>query len=287
MNYRDTTNETATLWSVDAIEDIEFIESAYKEAFKNALIAQIGSTYSPSVAYVIWGCVNSGTNPNPIIGAGAMFFNGEIYTVGAASFGNGGANVSVCSITDVSDGNSRLFNDNNLYPVTRVRQIAIATGASGSGTANYSTVVFLKDKLDIGNVVSEIDSCVSGSFSGSEQVLCSLVPSASNIAKLKVVFSGCFNPNSFGASQNEIRLYHGGTTTHTTGTINGSLSGGTLRKAIRFGGAASAFDYYTPNFIDLINYVGGELITITGINIVGGDYATLFNQADLIVEGII
>jgi len=150
MNTRLTTNETATIWSVDAIEDMAFIQASTKEAFANTVIGRIGNTYSTSVMYILFGCVNTSTGSNYIISAGAVFFNGEIYTVDAVTFT--AASTAVATVTDTSNGDIRLFSDNTTKPVTRIRKVVIANGVSGSGDSDFSNFFVIRKNSAYANL---------------------------------------------------------------------------------------------------------------------------------------
>ena len=160
MNTRVTTNETATLWSVDAIEDMAFIQASNKEAFANTVIGRIGNTYSTSVMYILFGCINTGTGSNYIISAGAVFFNGEIYTVDAVNFT--AASTAVATVTDTSNGDIRLFSDNTTKPVTRIRKVVIANGVSGSGDSDFSNFFLLRKNSAYANLAGFTKSIGTG-----------------------------------------------------------------------------------------------------------------------------
>jgi hypothetical protein len=59
---------------------LDMLQDAYKTGFADIVKSMIGSTYSASVPYVLWGCETTST---PSITAGALFFNGEVITVAA------------------------------------------------------------------------------------------------------------------------------------------------------------------------------------------------------------
>jgi hypothetical protein len=151
MNYRDTSNETSALWSVDAIEDMAFLQAANKEAFAHGVLAQIGNSYNQANMYVLWGCVNSGVYPAYSISAGAVYYRsaaaivanlpGEIYTVDAVAFTVTTPHVAVAKVTEVSDGDMRLFSDGNTRAVTIVKKVVLSEGASGTGDVDFAKFV--------------------------------------------------------------------------------------------------------------------------------------------------
>lgn len=142
MNYRDTTQEGTNLWSVDAIESIDFIQKANIEAFKNATISLIGNAYDPAKVYILWGCVNTGIFPIYDISKGAVFYAGEIFTVNATGAFTP-AGVPVGTMTDHPSGTLIKFSDNSTKDILHIRTFIIANGVSGSGTADYLDFVRL------------------------------------------------------------------------------------------------------------------------------------------------
>lgn len=127
---------------------LDHIQSAYQETIAELAKSLIGSAgYDPTKAYVLSGCVNSGTFPVYTITAGAIFYAGEIYLVDAASFTVSGANVGVASIVtsyfSASNADPVVFTDGNSRNVHEIRKIAFAGGLSGSGIADVSALKFI------------------------------------------------------------------------------------------------------------------------------------------------
>jgi hypothetical protein len=173
MNYRDTSNETSALWSVDAIEDMAFLQAANKEAFAHGVLAQLGSRYNQANMYVLWGCVNTGTYPAYDISEGAVYYRsaaaiaanlpGEIYTVDHSVFTVTSPHVAVAKVTATSDGDMRLFSDGSTKAVTMINKVVLSEGASGSGDVDFSNFVPLKKdsyyyQLNTGGATITIDS---------------------------------------------------------------------------------------------------------------------------------
>jgi len=125
---------------------LEHLQFAYQEAFSSIAKSIIyGTLYDAAVGYILHGCINSGTGSNYIISPGAIFFNGEIYQVPAATFTISGSNVAVGTITTTqfSAGNADPvnFTDGNAYYVHDIRQIVFDAGLSGSGDVNFVSCV--------------------------------------------------------------------------------------------------------------------------------------------------
>jgi hypothetical protein len=125
---------------------IDHLQSAYQEAIASTVKSIIfGSLYDAAKGYILHGCVNTGTGSNYIISAGAIFYNGEVFQVPAATFTISGSNIAVGSIQ------TTYFSATNADPVTftdavnrnvhQIRQIVFAAGLSGSGAFNFNNSV--------------------------------------------------------------------------------------------------------------------------------------------------
>lgn len=123
------------------------LQKAYQEPIAETIKAMIGSTYDATKMYVLNGCVNSGSGSSFVISAGSVFYGGEVYLVDATSFTTSGGNVAVATITTTNNTTDYSadpceFTDGSLENVHNIRKVVIASGASGSGTKNYSTFNF-------------------------------------------------------------------------------------------------------------------------------------------------
>lgn len=159
-----TSYETATRWSVDKVESWRFIQDAAKEALDALAKRIIGSSYATNKVYVLYGCVATGTDPGArTVSAGAVFYNGEVYLVDAASFTTSG-NVAIATIADTADptADPTLFNDNSTEDIHRVRKVLIAAGTSGTGIANLSD--FIQAAKVAFTHLSGTQSTASGSY---------------------------------------------------------------------------------------------------------------------------
>lgn len=115
---------------------LQFLEDSEKETFNNVVRSLIGSTYSTSQVYILWGCVRSGTADGGSgavsVTAGAIFFNGEIYTVDAFS-GTLVANnlYSAVSVT-VGSPDPTAFSNGASFSIHNVRKWLPVVAGSGS-----------------------------------------------------------------------------------------------------------------------------------------------------------
>ena len=123
---------------------LQFLQDAYKEQLNNLCLALLGSiAYSPTTAYVLFGCVNSGSGSNYVISAGAIFYNGEVFSVPAVSLTASG-NVPVANIVTAQytvNADPVTYSDSTTGNIHNIRTISIGLGTSGSGISDYSAFV--------------------------------------------------------------------------------------------------------------------------------------------------
>ncbi len=144
---------------------LQFLQDAHTELFAQLLIGLIGPGYDPAVVYVFNGVKNTGAGANYIFGAGAVFYNGEIYRVDATSFSTTGSNVPV--FTEVTtqyttDADPVTFSDTTTHNVHNIRKLMLSSAASASGIADYTDAVF--PNFPIPAQVNLTGSGVSGSY---------------------------------------------------------------------------------------------------------------------------
>ena len=124
---------------------LRFLQEAYQGNDINILAAlRQPNTINPSVVSVLWGCENTGTGRNYIIGAGAVVYLNEIFVFDGATFTvTSGVPVATLLVTqDNTNADPVTFTDGVARNVHDIRKITIAEGTSGSGLANYSAFVF-------------------------------------------------------------------------------------------------------------------------------------------------
>ncbi|HWB91963.1 MAG TPA: hypothetical protein VG605_08930 [Puia sp.] len=126
---------------------LQHIQLAYQEALGEIAKAITGSAYDPTKAYILNGCVNSGSGSNYSISAGSIFFNGEVYLVDAASFSISGSNVAVGAFATTffaaANADPVQFTDGITRTIHQIRKIVLQPGLSGSGAADYNAWVRL------------------------------------------------------------------------------------------------------------------------------------------------
>lgn len=123
------------------------LQAAYAEALNSITQERIGPGYDPTKAYLMYGCVNSGTGVFYNISAGAIFYNGEIYQVPATAFTIGGSNVAVGVLTTTyftdPTADAVTFTDGTPRNVHEILTINFGIGLSGSGVSDYTNLVYM------------------------------------------------------------------------------------------------------------------------------------------------
>lgn len=120
---------------------LDHLQLAYAEAFNALGQSKVGVNYDATKVYILSGCANTGSGANYIISAGAVFYNGEIYLVDAATFTLTGSNVATGTVTATffaaANADPVDFTDGSSHNVHQINKVVIGQGLSGSGTANY------------------------------------------------------------------------------------------------------------------------------------------------------
>jgi hypothetical protein len=109
---------------------LDMLQDAYKDGIRELALAQIGSSYSTSVPYILWGCEEGSS---PIVSQGAIFFNGEVlFCAGRGSAGVGTLIASLGIAYPVSDPVT--FEDGSTNNIHQIRTCNLTYGTSGTGT---------------------------------------------------------------------------------------------------------------------------------------------------------
>ena len=124
---------------------LDFVQLAYQEVIDAIVKNIIGGLTNPVSYYILYGCKNTGTGSNYIIGAGAIYYNGEVYLVPAATFTVASGQVAVGTVTTnyyATNADPVLFTDGVSRNVHQIRTINFASGSSGSGAVDFTGLVY-------------------------------------------------------------------------------------------------------------------------------------------------
>lgn len=146
MKKVDISNISLTVGQRFKSGTLEFLQDIPKEVAQHILKSLYGIANNSTNVYVLYGCVNTGSGSNYIISAGAVYYNGEIYAVPAATFtvttGVPVANIVTTPVTDSAHDPTKLTTGASVN-VHLEDTVEIAEAASGSGIKNYSAFRFL------------------------------------------------------------------------------------------------------------------------------------------------
>lgn len=168
MKFLDYTPISLTALFPPKAGTLKHLQDISAEGFNATIQALIGSTYDPTIMYILFGCKNTGTGSSYIISAGAVFFNGQYYLVPAATFTISGSNVAVGTITqsnfvDVTADPVK-FTDNVLRNVHQIFTVVFAPGLNGSGTANFTDLLMITSNLEQLNLTGSGLANVTGTY---------------------------------------------------------------------------------------------------------------------------
>jgi hypothetical protein len=125
------------------------IQDAYKDTFREVMKCVVGSDYDSSKAYILSGCINSGTGSNFVISAGYIFYGSEVHRVPASSFTASSGQTAVANFgsTNVNGTNYDpvQFTDGSSINVHYENIITIASGVSGSGISDFANLLRINE----------------------------------------------------------------------------------------------------------------------------------------------
>lgn len=123
---------------------IKFLQDAHKETVISLVKAMVGSSYSNLTPYVLFGCVDSGSELSHNISEGAIVILDEIYQIDAVAFTSASGEVPILNFLVqqyTTDADPVTFTDLSVHNVHNIRKYEIVSGASGSGAFDFSTLV--------------------------------------------------------------------------------------------------------------------------------------------------
>lgn len=174
MKKINTSNVTSTVRQPFLGRSISHLKEGIMEnddSLLKAILEGISSTtYTTNVPLILFGCVNTGNLSGAglpyAISAGAIYYNGEIYQVAAASGTITGANVVLLTITTTyQSGDPVTMTDGSLKNVHEIVTMNVSEAASGSGTADFSSAVRISTYAQ--KIATQIDLAIQTTSSTS------------------------------------------------------------------------------------------------------------------------
>jgi len=164
MKILDTSPITAAVGFPPKSGTWNFLQLAYQECVESIIRNLIGSGYSTSAGYILWGIVPTGLSS---LTAGAIFYNGKIYLYsGGLVPANLFPNVTLVNISQsqyTTNADPVLFTDSNTYNVHNIFSISLSSGTSGTGgICDFSALIRLDSyatlRGDITTLQSDVDT---------------------------------------------------------------------------------------------------------------------------------
>ena len=145
LNTSPITNTTAMPVKAGTLQHLQL---AYQEAINALARNAVGRATDDTRAYILFGCVNSGTTGAMNVSAGAIFFAGEVFLVDAFTL-----NVTLAAIASISttyysiEADPVTFTDGVARNVHEVRKITFSNGTSGTGLFDFGNMLPTPDVL--------------------------------------------------------------------------------------------------------------------------------------------
>lgn len=144
MKQLDYTLITASKGQLLKSGSLKFFQDIPTEIGQALIQTHYGVPPTSTTVYILYGCVNSGSGSTYTISAGAVYYQGEIFFVPAASFtASIGTAVASIVMTPVADSRHDpiWMTDGSTPNVHFERTIIISDAVSGSGVADFVDIV--------------------------------------------------------------------------------------------------------------------------------------------------
>ncbi len=118
-----------------------FLQLAYQEGLSGIIESLIGSSYSPSVVYVLGGCDLTISGSNYSYTAGYGYYNGEFFQISASSFNPTTGQIPLFVMNTIQytiNADPVIFSDHSTHNIHTIRTLSLVAGFSGgSGISGY------------------------------------------------------------------------------------------------------------------------------------------------------
>jgi len=140
MKTLDLSAVTPSIGIIPQKDTVEHITSSYLEGVASLAKSMIPISWQTGKLVILHGCVDSGTPPTRTLSAGAVFYNGEVYQVPAASFTTTGLQIGIWTLQDVNTGTESKLTDGSDVHVLVDNKFVFAAGLAGSGDFDEGSV---------------------------------------------------------------------------------------------------------------------------------------------------
>lgn len=165
MKTLDLSAVTPSVGIIPQKDTVEHITSSYLEGVASLAKSMIPTSWQTGKLVILHGCVATGSNPAPrTLTAGAVFYNGEVYQVPAASFTTTGLQIGIWTLQDVNTGTESKLTDGSDVHILVNNKFVFAAGLAGSGDfdeGEENSLLWLQDTL-----IESTPTCSVGTISG-------------------------------------------------------------------------------------------------------------------------
>jgi len=164
MKTLDLSAVTPSVGIIPQKDTVEHITSSYLEGVASLAKSMIPISWQTGKLVILHGCVDSGTPPTRTLSAGAVFYNGEVYQVPAASFTTTGLQIGIWTLQDVNTGTESKLTDGSDVHVLVDNKFVFSAGLAGSGDFDEGEAegfLWMQDSL-----IESTPTCVVGTISG-------------------------------------------------------------------------------------------------------------------------
>lgn len=242
MKKLDISNITGTTGQRVKSGSLEWLQLIPKEIAQQIIKTIIGVDENDTKVKILWGILPSIVSGTYTFRKGAVYYNGEIFTVAAATVTPTGGQVPVLNIVETSQTDSAhdpvILSDGSNVNVHLNRVMQWSAGASGSGIANYGDIIQEYESIVVNNGNTTITggsaSLISGAVelknlgvrTGYIRASIQLESSSTSITKIEVSLSSLRNIGNNFSSNEFVASYTDGT---NTGVCRVTVAGTVLR----------------------------------------------------------
>lgn len=163
MKTLDLSAVTPSVGIIPQKDTVEHITSSYLEGVASLAKSIIPTSWQTGKLVILHGCVDTGTPPTRTLSAGAVYYNGEVYQVPAASFTTTGLQIGIWTLQDVNTGTESKLTDGSDVHILVNNKFVFAAGLAGSGDfdeGEENSLLWLQDTL-----IESTPTCSVGTIS--------------------------------------------------------------------------------------------------------------------------
>lgn len=162
MKTLDLSAVTPSVGIIPQKDTVEHITSSYLEGVASLAKSMIPTSWQTGKLVILHGCVDTGTPPTRTLSAGAVYYNGEVYQVPAASFTTTGLQIGIWTLQDVNTGTESKLTDGSDVHILVNNKFVFAAGLAGSGLFDESSTNIKTQGKWISGATTLLFSAVTG-----------------------------------------------------------------------------------------------------------------------------